>query len=129
MGELEERINITASVRLGNPREQTRLLLRHHLLPQPHGLEDFAGRTAPPQLGVRVPEAGRSLPATPEYATCSHAVETPIEALGSRTENERGDDPPGSGSDEDGQQRRQVDERQREGCSDEGPPERHSGSD
>jgi hypothetical protein len=53
----------------------------------------------------------------------SHPVETPIEALGCRTENDRGEDPPGSGPDEDGQRRRQIEERQREGCSDEGPRE------
>jgi hypothetical protein len=55
-------------------------------------------------------------------------VETPIEALGCRTQNERGEDPPGSGTYEGGQRRRQVDERQRESGPKEGRAERHSGS-
>ena len=56
-------------------------------------------------------------------------METPIEALGCPAENKREENPPGDATDEDGQQRRQVGKRQREGCPDEGTAERHSGSD
>jgi hypothetical protein len=70
-----------------------------------------------------------SLTTTPEYAASTHPVETPIEALGCRTEKERGEHPPGSATDEDGQERRQAGEGPHESGPDEGASERHSGSD
>jgi hypothetical protein len=70
-----------------------------------------------------------SPPAASECAASAHSVEAPIEALGCRTENKRGEDPPSSGTDENGHRRRQVDKRQRQSCPNEGARERHSGSD
>jgi hypothetical protein len=70
-------------------------------------------------------ERGPLPPVAPEAAASSHPVETPIEALRCRTEKKRGEDPAGSGTDEDGQGQRQVCERQRQGRPDERRPERH----
>jgi hypothetical protein len=67
------------------------------------------------------------VPAAPEYAASSHPVETPIETLGCRTQDERREDPSGNGTDEGGQRRREVDERQRDSGPYEGRTERHSG--
>ena len=69
------------------------------------------------------------MPAAPEYADSSHPVEMPIEALGHPTENNGGEDPTGSATDENGQRRRQVGQRAHENSPDESPGERHSGSD
>jgi hypothetical protein len=67
-------------------------------------------------------------PATSECATSSHTVETPIEALGCPAENERGQEPASGGTDEDGQRRGQIGERERQSHPDEGAQERDRGS-
>jgi hypothetical protein len=45
------------------------------------------------------------VPAASEYAGPAHPVQMPIEALGCRPENKRGEDPPDSATDEKGQRR------------------------
>jgi len=53
----------------------------------------------------------------------------PIEALGHPAEKNRGEDPPGSATNENGQRRRQVGQRSHENRPDQSAGERDGGSD
>ena len=54
-------------------------------------------------------------------------METPIETLGCRPENKRGEDPPDSATDEKGQRRRKVGQRARKNRPDKSAGEQHGG--
>jgi hypothetical protein len=56
-------------------------------------------------------------------------VQTPIEALGCPTQNEREQEPAGGRTDENRQRRRQIGQRERQTRPNEGAQERDSGSD
>ena len=80
------------------------------------GFRDVAAcRRTPSHLVTPAPERGAS----------SHPVQAPIEALGRRTEKNRREEPACNTTDEEGERRRQVDERPGKGGADDGTEKSH----